>query len=98
MHYSDDGSITTQSFEVLGKDLEVTADVKDGGYLKIEVLDANGTVINGYEADKFTTIQTNITEKTVSWGEKDLSALKGMTVSFRILLKNAGVYTIGGNI
>lgn len=96
--FAEDGSVTTTEFIISGGKLLVTAEISERGSLKIEALDSTGNVYRGYEAEAFSPITESVTEKAVSWGGKDLSALKGMTVSFRILLKNAGVYTIGGSL
>ncbi|MBQ5777630.1 MAG: hypothetical protein IIV97_02295 [Oscillospiraceae bacterium] len=96
--WAESGTVTTNTFSVSGEKLVVTADVCEGGCVKIEVSGSDGMVIDGYSADDFDVITENITEKNVSWGGKDLSALCGREVSFRILLENAGVYTIGGEI
>ena len=88
--YSEDGSITTQGFEVLGSKLAVTADVQPGGAVKMEILDTYGNVIKGYEA----TVKENVTDRQIL----DLSALKGQKVALRICLRNACIYTIGGEI
>jgi len=85
-----DGSITTNLFEVLGGKLTVTADVEAGGLIKIEVLDEDGNVISDYES----ILESNVTDQAV----KHLPALKGQKVALRIYLRNARIYTIGGEI
>ena len=88
------GSVTTSVFTVAGDNVTITADVKAGGFVKIQVLNASGEVINGYEA----TIYRDVTDERISWNGKNLSALTGQKITFRIWLNNACVYTIGGEI
>lgn len=96
--WAKDGFVTTRAFKVCGGNLKLTADVADGGSLKVEVLGPDGTVICGYGADAFETLLADVTDKAVLWGNRDLSALMGRTVSFRICLRNACIYTIGGEV
>ena len=96
--WSEDGSITTEAFEVVGENLKITADAADNGCLSVEILDSDGKTIEGYGTDYFAPVTESITDRSVFWKDKDLSELKGKTVSFKITLKNAGIYTVGGDI
>ena len=96
--WGDGGEIVTRAFTVCGDNLKLTADVKAGGRVKMEVLDETGVVVNGYGAEEFCTVETDVTDKPVRWGNRDLSELKEKTIFLRILLQNAGVFTLGGGI
>ena len=93
-----DGSITTEAFEISGDELKITADVSDNGALSVEVLDSDGRVTDGYGSQDFEVLYRSATDRCVCWGGRNLALLKGKTVYFKIYLKNAGIYTIGGNI
>ena len=96
--WSEDGTIITRTFVVCGGSLKLTADVKPGGWIKMEILDTGDAAVKEYELSNFCTIETDVTDEPVYWGVRDLSELTGKTISLRILMKNAGVYTIGGDI
>ena len=88
----EDGCITTTLFEILGSKLTITADIE--GCAKIEILDARGNTLSGYEA----ILKNSVTDQVLEWNGKDLAALKGQKAALRIHLQNACVYTIGGEI
>ena len=95
---AEDGTVTTSWFEVTGNNLKLTADVASGGSLKVAVIGEDGNVMEGYGFEDCTAVTANITDGNITWGENDLSALNGQTVSFQIQLNNASVYTISGDI
>lgn len=94
---AESGTVTTGPFKVWGENFKLTADVKEGGALRVEVLDKKGKVIKGFEAESCVPIEGDVTDQVVIWKDKDFSDLKGKTVSFRIYLQNASVYTISGD-
>lgn len=95
---AENGTVTTNWFEVTGSGLKLTVDVAEGGSLKVAVIGEDGNVIEGYDFVDCTAVTSNITDGNITWGENDLSALNGQKVSFRIELSNASVYTINGGI
>lgn len=96
--WSETGSVLTCPFAICGDCLKLTADVAQDGWVKLEILDADGAVINGYGAKDFCVIDRDVTDQAVSWTGRMLSELVGKTVSLRILLRNAGIYTLSGSI
>lgn len=97
-YHAEDGIVTTNWFKVAGSDLKLTADVASGGSLKVAVIGEDGNVMEGYGFEDCTAVTANITDGNITWGENDLFALNGQTVSFQIQLNNASVYTISGDI
>ncbi len=98
-YYAKDGLVTTAPFLVTGNNLKLTADVKAGGSLLVEVVDENGNVIDGYAASDCASVGQNIIKGSLTWANgKTLADLVGQTVSFRLYLADATVYTIGGGI
>ena len=98
-YYSQDGLVVTAPFLVDGNNLKLTADVAENGSLLVEVVDESGNPIDGYSAADCVAVNCNITNGVVVWKNgKTLANLMGETVSFRIYLQDATVYTIGGGL
>ncbi len=65
------GSIETGSFKTEGGILSVNADVKKGE-LKAEVLDANGSIIRGYEKSECVAFNGDSVKQRIKWNKQDL--------------------------
>lgn len=90
-----EGTMTTRPFLMNGDGILVNAETT--GSLKAELLDANGSVIAGYSLSDCDAITSNKDGVSValSWkGSKDLSALKGKTVSVRFVSTNTKLYSM----
>lgn len=96
--WSENGWIVTRPFTLCGSRLLLTADAAPGGSVKLELLEPDGSVIPGYGAENFCAVETDTTDQAVCWEGRDLSELAGKTVSLRILLQNAGIYTLSGDL
>ncbi len=80
-------------FEGSGK-LFANADVKNGGYVKVAVLDEEGIVVGGFAATECTGIESNKVAGTIAWkGSASLGALKGRYVGLEFQLKDAKLYS-----
>lgn len=87
----DPGELTTKPLVFDGKDLHVNAVVRAKGSLTVEVLDASGNPIPGYQAIPVTGDRL---DATVRWkGGKRLADLAGRTVKLRFSLINTDLYS-----
>jgi hypothetical protein len=90
----DAGELTTRVVKFQGRQLFVNAAVaKDGGELRVEVLDAAGTVMPGFSATACVPVQGDATSQAVGWkGSPNLGVLAGSEVRFRFLLRQGSLY------
>ncbi len=90
-----EGTMTTHPFLMNGDG--ILLNVETTGNLKAELLDANGNVIEGYSLADCDAINSGKDGVSVSlsWkGNKDLSALKGKTVSLRFVSTDTKLYSM----
>lgn len=86
-------TLTTRPLRFGGKHLFVNVDAPEGE-LQVEVLDAGGNVMPGFDRAKCQPIRANSTLQQVTWsGAKDLSSLSGKEVRFRFRMKNGRLYS-----
>ena len=86
------GTLTTRPVAFKGKHLFVNVDCPDGE-LKVEVLDEDSQVIDGFSIENAKPIATDKTLVQVNWEQdKDLAALAGKPVRFRFHLTNGSLY------
>ncbi len=87
------GTLTTRPLRFSGKHLFVNVDNPDGE-LRVEVLDAEGKVVDGFGKEQSRPIRTDSTIQAVEWeGADDLSALAGKNVRFRFHLTQGALYS-----
>jgi hypothetical protein len=85
------GLVETHAFRPEGKKLFVNADVK-GGRLMVEVLDANGKVIEGYEKETSLLEKQDSTRMAVTWnGRTELPNQTPIRLKFH--LENGDLYS-----
>ena len=85
------GSIETHDFLPEGSKLTVNADVKNGS-LSVEVLDATGQVIPGYEKESSVIVKQDSVKLPIRWKDADtLPADKPIRLRFR--LENGDLYS-----
>lgn len=92
------GVLTTRPVLVGGNQLHVNADltsqVRSGGQLRVEVLDAAGAAIPGYGVDDAVLIRGDRIDSCVRWrGGTDLAALRGREVKLRFHLAGGDLYS-----
>jgi hypothetical protein len=92
-----EGELVTQPFRFTGDRLLVNADAR-GGSLAVEVLDARGNPLKGFEAGACQTISqdtlTHSGSALVHWHSKyHLSALQGQQIQLRFILRHAKVFS-----
>jgi hypothetical protein len=89
------GELVTQRFVCDGDRLFINADAQEGS-LTVEVLDAKGTPIKGFEATRPITTDTlaDVSSGWIQWKhESNLRSLKGKTIQLRFTLQNARLYS-----
>lgn len=92
---TDEGTLLTREliFDE-GKYLFVNVDASKGGQLLAEVLDKNGSVIEGFSKDECQPIKDNSTKIALKWrGERSLESLEGTPIKIRFYLTNASLYS-----
>ncbi len=88
-----EGILTTRPLLFGGGSLFVNAAVSQGT-LRVEVLDENGNVLEGYSRAHCMPLHTDSTMTEVQWNNSsDLSFLSGKPVRFRFVLQNGSLYS-----
>ena len=89
------GEMTTKTITFTGKSLYLNYATSAAGSIWVELLDGDGVVIPGYEADKCFEIIGNQVERAVAWnGNTDISALAGTPIRVRFVMKDADLYAV----
>ena len=88
------GTITTKPFKLEGDKLKVNV-AAVAGYVKVELLDADGKPIPGFSGDAARVYRgyDNLRLELKWKGQADLSSLKGKVVRLRFHLRNAKLYS-----
>jgi hypothetical protein len=89
---SVEGTIETTSVKCEGPNLYICADVKEGGRVRAEVIDADGLSLNDCQP-----VSTDISDGKITWSGKDLGALTGSRIKLRFKLNNATIYSFFTN-
>lgn len=91
---AETGTITTKPFKLEGESLQLNVDASTG-WIKIELLDANGEAISGFSgeaAKQYIDIdELRLSPEWTTTG-RDLTPLKGKTIRLRFTLQNAKLY------
>jgi len=89
------GELITKTLTFAGSSLFLNYATSAAGSIKVEILDGDGVVIPGYEAENSFEIIGNHIARAVEWnGSKDISALAGTPVRLRFLMKDADLYAL----
>ena len=89
-----EGTILTKPMIFNGSALSVNAKVKEGGYLKVELVDRDGNVYEGFSASDCDAVVSDGTSMKVTWnGSNDLSSLRGKVVRARFISTNTELYS-----
>ncbi len=87
------GTLLTENITFSGKYLYVNANA-EGGSVKAELLDEQGTVIPGYSVNDCVAVTEDTTKTMLSFGEgKDLSEFAAKNIKIRFYLDNAELYS-----
>ncbi|KAA3610698.1 MAG: hypothetical protein DWQ05_21915 [Calditrichaeota bacterium] len=89
------GEMITQPFTFKGGSLFLNFATSAAGGIRIEILDAAGEPISGFELAKSQEIIGNEIERAVYWNaSSDLSDLAGKVIRLRFVLKDADVFSL----
>lgn len=86
------GTLTTTTLENASGPLRLNYAARDGGSVRVEVLDGSGNVLPGYGRGACAPLAGDQTRQTVQWG--DTAALPASTapISLRFILEDADLY------
>ncbi|MBE9518060.1 MAG: hypothetical protein IMY68_05790 [Bacteroidetes bacterium] len=92
------GEMITRPFRFTGDTLLLNFSTSAAGYIKVEMLDLQGNILEGYELEYSKELIGNEIEKAVSWkGNPDLRKLAGSPVRLRFVMKDADLYSLRFN-
>jgi hypothetical protein len=88
------GELITKPVIFKGDEMVINFSTSAAGYVKVELQDADGKPIKGFELDRSKEIIGNEIEKKVTWKDSpDLKALNGKPVRIRFVMKDADLYS-----
>jgi len=89
------GEVITKKLTFKGDKLIINFATSAAGYIKVEIEDADGKAIEGFELENSYELIGNEIEKIVLWkNNPDLKQLNGKQVRLRFVLKDADLYSI----
>ncbi len=92
--HAKQGAVLTPPIRFTGKRLELNFRATDGGSVRVELQDASGKPLDGFQTRDCRALQGDSTEQTVTWESSgDLGAWAGKPVRLRFELQNADVYS-----
>lgn len=86
------GSVTTKNLYGLSGQLHINH-ASSGGWVKVEVLDANGAVVPGYSAAECVPVQGDSTDEVVIWNTRTELPANMNPMRLRFVLQNASIYS-----
>jgi len=87
------GSMTTKPFVFLGDTLIVNANA-EGGTIRVEALDAEGEVIDGFSSDDCAVIMTDSVQHVLTWNKNpNCQLLQARAIKLRFHLERASLYS-----
>mgnify|MGYP002623200308 FL=1 len=95
-HSGDDGGeLITKPFTFQGNSLVLNFVTHDGGMIGVEVQDANGRPVSGFDLAASAELKGDEIGQTVSWsGDGKFGNLSGQLVRLRFRLKNADLFSM----
>lgn len=92
---SQEGVVETKALTFEGKELSLNAATSAAGYIKVEVLNEDGSIVDGFSAEQCDLIYGDSLDRRVSWkGETNMSSLVGKPIKLRFIMKEADVYSL----
>ena len=92
------GEMITRPFRFTGDTLLLNFSTSAAGYIKVEMLDLQGNILEGYKLENSKGLIGNEIEKAVSWkGNPDLRKSAGSPVRLRFVMKDADLYSLKFN-
>ena len=89
---SEMGTVTTRPLIGSERELRMNADASEG-WVKVEVLDSAGSVIEGYGQDDCNPLSDDAVNQKVTWGSRSELPETNGSLRFRFLLVNAALYS-----
>ncbi len=87
------GEFTTPPLTFEGDRLELNLDGSAGGWLKIEIQDAQGRALSGFGLTEADAVRGNSTAKSVSWrGSGNLTEITDVPVKLRFVMRDIKLY------
>ena len=98
----DGGTATTKPFVYDGNELEINYRTSAAGYIYVELLDEDGNLLPGFEAEACHMISGDEIKRKVSWDsdyypEYSLSRYAGTPVRLRFIMKDADIFSFKFN-
>lgn len=91
----EQGEFVTKPLKFSGDRLEVNVSTAGAGQLQVELQNADGNPITGYELESCDSIKGDFISQIVTWNKKsDLSKLSGTKVQVRFVMKEADLYSL----
>jgi len=89
------GELRTRPLVFAGAELLLNVSTSAGGDLRVEIQDAGGTPIPGFEMDRCHRVTTDAIEHVVHWkGDPDLARLTGRPVRLRFAMTECDLYSL----
>lgn len=89
------GELVTKPLVFTGKQLTLNFSSSAAGDVRVELQDAAGTTLPGFELDKCDAVFGDALERVVTWqGKSDLGAWSGKPVRLRFVLRDADLYAL----
>lgn len=89
------GQMITKPLRFTGNQLAINVSTSAAGSVKVEIQDAGGRPINGYDLAACDEIYDDETERVVRWKGNDLLDIPGGPIRLRFVLHDADVFAFG---
>ena len=91
----DEGEFVTKPLKFSGDLMEINYSTAGAGQIRVELQNADGKPITGYELDQCNPIQGDEIAGTVTWQDNpNVSQLAGQTVRLRFVMNEADLYSL----
>ena len=88
------GELVTRPLVFDGERLQLNLDTSAGGVVRVELQDAQGSPLEGFELSRATEINGNYVRVTASWeGGSDVGSLAGRPVRLRFVMRDSRLYS-----
>jgi hypothetical protein len=92
---SIEGVVETKPLVFAGNELSLNVATSAAGFVRVEVLSEDGTVVDGFSSEDCDMIYGDSLDRRMSWkGKSDMSALQGKPIKLRFLMKEADIYSL----
>jgi hypothetical protein len=93
-------SLTSQGFNFFGENVELLVDIEDGGWVKVDLMNQGGTVVqNGFEADNSTLRDLGNGWHQLTWHNSSVMNLNRESFyAMRITMQKANLWAIQGDL